>query len=198
MDSTSNQAAVAATSAIPPLVRLLNATNEGMQETAAQALCNLAAQSTSNRAAIAATGAIPPLVRQLCSSSDKGQAGATAPVSAVVRLQHRRPRLWPRQQQNSARRRRAWRQRRRLVTAGELRLNRTGACQRCASAGAAEAGAAEARGGRGSHASASAGHVRTGHPAEHRQRRQQHAAQEQAPGACSNERGACAWGRSQQ
>lgn len=61
---------------MPPLVVLLGARSQAVQEQAAQALCQLAYGSPSNRAAIAAAGSIPPLVGLLGSSSKPVQLQA--------------------------------------------------------------------------------------------------------------------------
>ena len=62
--------------AIPPLVRLLGSGSVGMQEEAARALWNLAANIHANQAAVAAAGIILPLVQLLGSSSEGLQGGA--------------------------------------------------------------------------------------------------------------------------
>ena len=77
-----NQAVIAASNGIPPLVRLLGSGNAGVQGRAARALWNLADNYHANRTAIAASGTLVPLVRLLGNGSTGMQAGA---VRAAIR-----------------------------------------------------------------------------------------------------------------
>ncbi|GLC67068.1 hypothetical protein PLESTF_000511500 [Pleodorina starrii] len=76
-----NRAAISQAGGIPPLVKLLDSSDTGVQQWAAGALSNLAYENDANRVAIAQAGGIPTLVK-LLDSSDNGvqqwAAGALA------------------------------------------------------------------------------------------------------------------------